>query len=35
MTGESQRRISGPIVLLVVAAIVGVVAWIIIQGPRR
>jgi hypothetical protein len=35
MTSEPRRRVAGPIVLLVIAAFVAVVGWIIVQGPRR
>ena len=35
MTSEPQRRIAGPIILAVAVVIIGVLAWVILQGPRR
>jgi hypothetical protein len=35
MTAPKERRTAGWIVLLVIGVIVGAVAWIILQGPRR
>ena len=35
MNREPERRVAGPIVLLVAIVIIGAVAWVILQGPRR
>jgi hypothetical protein len=35
MAATPERRISGWIVLLVAVAIIGAIAWAILQGPRR
>lgn len=31
----TERRVPGWSVMLVVAVLVGIVAWVILQGPRR